>query len=324
MLSISFIIPLYNGEKYIARCLKSILTLNNISGELIIINDGSTDKSIEITRSTITTYNTNNFNIIIESQDNSGVANARNRGIQLATKKYISFVDQDDYLLPEFVTQFQKYSNSNYDIIIGGFCRIDQDGKSIKKFIPTDNEFSKYCLTYPWGRLIKKDFLTANNIKFLKTGIGEDIYFDLVAYSYTYKIKMISNYSYVWFMNTESVSNTSYVYLNKKTDPIFTFNKILSDIPSTNKKNDICLEYYFIKFIIWFLLSNAKKSDYPDIIKERTRLFMWLNTNFPNYMYNPFLKLSMPKGDTLFNRFVVSIYFKLYQFDLDKLLLRIL
>lgn len=324
MLSISFIVPVFNGEKYIARCIKSILSLKNISGELIIINDGSTDNSMDIINSIIIPYNINKFNIIIESQQNSGVAYSRNRGINLSTKKYISFVDQDDYLLPEFADQFNKYSDSDYDIIIGGFCRIDKKGKLIKKFIPTNDEFSKFCLTYPWGRIFRKDFLVDNSIKFLKTGIGEDVYFDLVSYSYTDKIKMIHEYSYVWFMNTESVSNTSYVCLTPQVDPLFTFDKIICDMSHEYKDPNKYLEYYFIKFIIWFLLSNSSKSNYDQLIKERSRLFSWLEKNFPDYKLNPSLKLLKPKGDTLINRLVVSVYFKLYKLNLDKSLLKIL
>lgn len=324
MLSISFIVPVYNGEKYIERCLRSILCLDGISGELIVINDGSTDNSMDIVDSTIISYNTNNFNIIVESQSNSGVAYTRNRGIHLATKEYVSFVDQDDYLLPGFTKQFQDYCNMDYDMIIGGFCRKDENGKLIKEFVPTEDEFSKYCLTYPWGRIIRKDFLIQTGVAFLKTGIGEDVYFDLVAYSYTKKIKMIRDYSYVWFMNTESVSNTNYVYINKKTDPVITFDKILEDMSVDFTDDFRYVEYYFIKFIVWFLLSNAKKSDYSALLQERDRLFSWLVKHFPQFSKNPSLGLFKPKGDSLFNRLSVSIYIKLYKLNLDKLLLRLL
>lgn len=324
MLSISFIIPLYNGENYIRRCIKSILSLSNISGELIIINDGSTDKSMEIVNSTIIAYNKNNFNIIIENQSNSGVAAARNRGIILATKEFLSFVDQDDYVLPNFVSIFDIPDISEYDMIIGGYCRKNQNNTLIKKFIPTNADFSKYCLTYPWGRLIRKQFLITNHITFLKTGIGEDIYFNLIAYSYTNRIKMIHDYAYVWYINEQSVSNTEYVYINKKADSIQTFDAILGSMSKDFCDQNRYVEYYFIKYIVWFLLTNAKNSDYHALMSERNRLFAWLEHHYPNYRSNPCLNPFRPKGDSFFNKISVSIYFLLYRLHMDWILLKLL
>lgn len=324
MLSISFIIPLYNGANYIRRCIKSILSLPNISGELIIVNDGSTDHSMEIVNSAIIAYNKYNFNIIIENQTNSGVAAARNRGIILATKEFVSFVDQDDYLLPVFSSLFDIPNLPDYDMIIGGYCRKDAAGRLKKKFVPSNAAFAKYCLTYPWGRLIRRDFLTANAISFLKTGIGEDIYFNLIAYAYTPRIKMVPGYAYVWFINEHSVSNTDYIHINKKVDSIQTFNAVLRDLPDDNHSPDGFLEYYFIKYIVWYLLTNARNSDYHALIQERNRLFLWLQQHYPNYQHNPYLRLFQPKEDSLFNRLSVSIYFFLYRLHLDKFLLKLL
>lgn len=324
MLSISFIIPLYNGQNYIKRCIKSILSLRDVSGELIIINDGSTDKSMEIVNSTIIAYNKHNFNIIIENQPNSGVASARNRGIILATKEFISFVDQDDYLLPNFPSLFSDHSLGNYDMIIGGYCRKNDHNVLKKKFIPNDASFSKYCLTYPWGRIIRKDFLLKNNIRFLKTSIGEDVYFNLVAYSYTDRIKMVHDYAYVWYINEHSVSNTNYVCINKKIDSIKTFNAILRDMSPDSRSESLYVEYYFIKYIVWFLLNNAKNSDYTLLIRERNRLFSWLDKHYPNYKKNPYLRLLQPKGDSLSNKIAVSTYFLLYRLHLDWIVLKLL
>ena len=324
MLSISFIIPLYNGQNYIKRCIKSILSLRDISGELIIINDGSTDKSMEIVNRAIIAYNKHNFNIIIENQPNSGVAAARNRGITLATKEFLSFVDQDDFLLPNFVSIFDKQDFSEYDMIIGGYCRKAKSNTTTKKFVPTNADFSKYCLTYPWGRLIRRQFLLTNHISFLKTGIGEDIYFNLVAYSYTSRIKMIQDYAYVWYINEQSVSNTEYVYINSKTDSIQTFDAILQDISKDFCDQKRYVEYYFIKYIVWFLLSNAQKSDYKMLITERNRLFTWLKLHYPDYQHNPSLNPLRPKGDSFVNKISVSIYFLLYRLHMDWILLKLL
>ena len=94
---VSIIIPVYNTEKYLRRCLASVCgqTLREI--EIICINDGSKDISLEILKE----YAANDDRIVVIDQKNSGVANARNNGLQRATAPYIGFVDSDDYIAPD-------------------------------------------------------------------------------------------------------------------------------------------------------------------------------------------------------------------------------
>ncbi len=319
MESISFIIPVYNGAKYIKRCLKSILAQDYNNLELIVIDDGSTDNSLQIINSTITLYNTKKHKTIIKSQSNMGVAEARNLGIKLANSTYISFVDQDDYISTNFCSVFHSALTEEYDIVIGGFLRRNEKGKTTRKMMPVNTPWSKFCFTYPWARIIRRDFLTDNNIKFLKTGIGEDVYFDLVAYSYTDKIKYVTEYVYVWFDNPTSVSNVNYTKVNSYTDPIVTFDKTIKDLCTDSKISHIYLEYYFIKFIVWYILSNLMQSDKQDMLKLNQNLFSWLEKNFSTYKKNPMIGLFKAKGDLFLNNFAVFIYITMHKTKTDKL-----
>lgn len=106
---LSIIIPMYNAEKYIGNCLESILNqnLDPAQYEIIIINDGSTDKSIQI----VNEYAISNDNIIILSQSNSGQSSARNNGISKATGDFLFFIDADDFLIPDSLSDvFRRYS----------------------------------------------------------------------------------------------------------------------------------------------------------------------------------------------------------------------
>ena len=251
MKKLSFILPVYNGERYIIRCIKSVLSQKYPNLELIIINDGSSDNSKEKIYYAINKYNANNYSIKYIEQNNQGVAYSRNLGISIANGDYIAFIDQDDYIGNNFCTEFMSLiETNNYDMVIGGFCRKNTNRKITKKFIPSNHPWSKFCLTYPWARIIRRDFLIDNNIHFLKTSIGEDVYFDLIAYAHTNNIYMLKKCSYVWFDNPQSVSNTEYTSINDFVNPIYTFNQILVDIPKTSNINNCYLEYYFIKFII--------------------------------------------------------------------------
>ena len=102
-MQLSVIIPMYNAEKYIKRCIESVyrqdLDINNF--ELLVVNDGSTDNSLEIVKDYFTSYK----NIRFFSQKNSGQGAARNLGIKHATGEYILFLDSDDFLLPQSINK---------------------------------------------------------------------------------------------------------------------------------------------------------------------------------------------------------------------------
>lgn len=318
---ISFIIPVYNGENYIKRCLLSILNQKS-SIEIIIINDGSTDQSISIMQSTYKSYNPNNHELRIITTSNKGVANARNLGIRLAKSPYIAFVDQDDFITADFCSIFVPYINEDsYDIIISGFYRKNEKNIITRKFLPLNYPWTKYCLIYPWGRVYKRDFLLNNNINFLKTSIGEDVYFNMVAYSKTNNICILSKYSYIWFDNPHSVSNKQYTTINKVINPIYTFDKILSDKRTPSYSSFEFEEYFFIKFIVWYLLSNSKKSERSNLIQMRNKLFSWLQIHYPNFRKNKYCCLVFPKGDLLFNSIIVKLYMVAFRLHADKLLL---
>jgi glycosyltransferase involved in cell wall biosynthesis len=180
--SISVIIPVYNVEKYLDKCLQSIInqTYNNI--EIIIINDGSTDGSLEICKK----YKDKDDRIILFNQDNKGTSAAKNVGIRISSGEWLSFIDSDDFLEENAFEQLLKI-NKNFDIIQFGIRSIE-NGMIIRERKPSRrieihgvSSFLKKmelrtisaCL-----HLIKSELVKQNEIYFdedLRT--GEDILF---------------------------------------------------------------------------------------------------------------------------------------------------
>ncbi len=114
-LKISIVIPVYNVEKYLHQCLKSVINQTYKNLEIICINDGSKDNSLNI----LNEYLKKDNRIIIVNQKNSGVSSARNKGIRLSTGDFISFIDSDDYLdLNVYEKCVQRIIRDNSDIII--------------------------------------------------------------------------------------------------------------------------------------------------------------------------------------------------------------
>jgi glycosyltransferase involved in cell wall biosynthesis len=121
IIKISFIIPAYNVEKYIERCIHSILALKTCNVEIIVVNDGSTDDTINICNGIC------DSRLKVYTKQNGGVSLARNYGIELATGDYLTFVDGDDYLLTSEYDSIISRLKPMSDVIMFGYC-INQDG----------------------------------------------------------------------------------------------------------------------------------------------------------------------------------------------------
>lgn len=121
MPKVSIIVPVYNVEKYLRKCIDSLVnqTLNDI--EIICINDGSTDKSLKILKE----YKNKDSRIILLNQENSGQSVARNRGIEIAKGEYLGFVDPDDWIdLDYYEKLYNAAIGTNADIATAGIIRI--------------------------------------------------------------------------------------------------------------------------------------------------------------------------------------------------------
>lgn len=214
---LSIIIPNYNHGDKIERCINSVLKQNSKAIEIIIIDDGSTDNSMEI----LNNKYKNNSQIIIKHQKNQGAGMARNNGIKIAHGKYIWFVDADDVIElnsinHNFLLDLQK---ENYDLVLFGAREVKPNGK-IKNFssnfngiITTNNfaqNFSKIfdnnLLNEQCNKLYKKDFLIKEKIFYGSQSVGEDAIFNFKVLSVFKKMLVIDSIKYVYFLYTTSNS----------------------------------------------------------------------------------------------------------------------
>lgn len=307
MPKVTVIIPVYNSEKYIGRCLDSVLNQTYKDFEILIVNDGSKDNSQKI----IDGYKEKYFDIIVSiEQKNKGVAITRNESIKKANGKYIMFIDNDDYLDSDYIETFVKNIESDdYDIVLGGYRRPTETGKIIKKLQLQNEEWSKFMITAPWAKIYKKQYLIENNITFLNTNIGEDVYFNLKAMLISNKIKIIDYIGYNWFYNTKSVSNT----IQKNITQLQVYellNSIYDELNNGNllENNKEIIEAYFIRYIVWILSFSTKNLKYNVISKEYDKVFEWLKERFPNYKKNKLISYSKPKGELFSIRFFTRTF----------------
>lgn len=312
---ITIIIPVYNVEKYIPRCLDSLInqTINNF--EILLIDDGSKDKSLDIIKKYKDKYNYINF----IHQKNSGPAVARNNGLKKVKTKYIMFIDSDDYVDKKYVeTFYNNIKDTDYDVVMGGFKKTD--GKIIhfeRNLI--DGEFSKYVVTGPVSKIYKYSFLKENNIDFLNTNSSEDVYFSLKVINKNANIKIINYNGYYYFDNLNSISNTKHKGFNKEIKII----ELLNEINYKKGPNIELNQYYIIRYIIWYLLYSGKTANSKSFIDEYSRLFKWLNNNVINYKKNKYIRFNGPKGEDKNVGRIVFIFMKLHKLKLVKLFSKI-
>ena len=189
MLAVSFIVPIHNTAKYLKSCLDSVKSQEIESFEILMIDDGSTDNSADIAKSYLTDTR---FKYIY--QDNQGVSTARNHGLELAEGEWIVFLDSDDSLEPNFLSELLRTAKEKHAEIVaccanyenkGAVCQVhfwdrdsifsDQDNNAVNKkelYLQLMNPAYKTdptgitAIGVPWGKIYNKDFLIQNEIKF--------------------------------------------------------------------------------------------------------------------------------------------------------------
>jgi len=169
---VSIIIPVYNMEKYIDRTLETLINqTTKMNYEIIVINDGSTDNSLDIIKKYEEKYSKK---ILVYNKENGGLSDARNFGVSKANGKYICFVDAGDYISYNLLEKLEKYIYKNIDIIKYKLVKVDENG----------NELSK----------IEGPVFDINNgMEALKKLIGNDFYLE-VACIYLYKKEFWDKY----------------------------------------------------------------------------------------------------------------------------------
>lgn len=256
MYKISVIIPAYNVEKHIERCLQSVInqTLKDI--EIIIINDGSTDNTLENIKKVI---DENDKRIKIISRINKGVSYSRNEGIELATGEYIAFLDADDWIEANFCEDvYLKLKQTNSDIITCDYYINESQIVKRPEFeIINNKEYLKEILNgniMPSVALkvIKRNILIQNNIKFNeKIKIGEDLLFSFDLSFLHIKVTNIKKPYYHYMIRENSASNS----YNKNILDILNVIRYIEDkLRSHNLYNKFKDEVNYLKYIHLYYL----------------------------------------------------------------------
>ena len=212
ILKYSIIVPIYNAEKTLRRCLDSILAEKRTDIELILVNDGSKDASGAVCKE----YAESISIVQLIDKENGGVSTARNAGLDVAAGKYILFVDSDDYVTPRFFSALDNALEAHNCDWIQFSCCFD-NGQELRERVHTPfhaegrermmtqliNDICKKQLNPPWAKLYRRDLIEAHNIRFpVGASVGEDRAFNIKYSMYIQSYAVTEQILY--YVNTEN------------------------------------------------------------------------------------------------------------------------
>lgn len=218
MKDISVIIPVYNREKYISKCLESVINSSAFQRcQVIVIDDGSTDKSAE----TVKRYSEQYDNIYFYSFPHSGVSKSRNEGLKRAEGKYIYFLDSDDFVEPHYIEKlFTQAQDRDCDIVFAGYSVYEKNGSvsPVERDHLSLGEVMNGCeyaerrmdaedwLNQPWCAIYNREFLLSNNLIFPENiAVYEDLYFTNEILLFAKRVYMIPEYGYMYRSHRDSL-----------------------------------------------------------------------------------------------------------------------
>ena len=311
MPKVSVIVPIYNVEKYLEKCINSLLSQTLEDIQIILVNDGSKDNSGNIAKE----CEKNNKNrIIYVEKENGGLSDARNYGLKYATGDFIAFLDSDDYIEKNaYEEMYNKAIEENADYVECDFIWEFPNKIRVDKQYPYKNkkEMLSFVRVVAWNKLIKRQLITDNNLEFPKGLRYEDVEF-------TYKlIPFINKFAYVdkpfihYVQRKGSIANVQ----NERTAEIFT---VLDNVIEFYKKNNIYekyrdeLEYNYARYLLCSSLKRMCKIK-DKTIREKLLTESWkrLNSNFPNWKENVILK-TVNIGKNKYMRTVNKSTYKIY------------
>lgn len=319
MCEVSIIVPVYNVEDFLARCLDSLVSQTFRSYEIICIDDASPDASNKILESYQQKYP--NLIRVFHNKENLGLGLTRNVGLSQSRGKYILFVDSDDYVKQDYIESYHKEMEScSADIIVGGYIRKTQKGEKVH--IMSQTIWSTVTYAIACAKMFKASFLKSNNLRFTDLKCGEDILFSLEAFYCNASFRVIDYAGYYYSYNQDSITGSMDYKKNHEQIMVNLFTHFLSthdiSLLSTQKKEII--EYVYLANMINALAVfnhgcgiRTMKRKYKFVIKD-------MKEKFPNYKKNSLVGITKPKGQTFKIRLGVGGFVLLSKVHLDRLL----
>ena len=298
---ISIIVPIYNAEKYLNKCIDSIINQTKKELEIILINDGSTDNSETI----IKKYDDKRIKYF--KNKNQGIGKTRNFGIDKATGKYIMFLDSDDFLeLNACEKMYEKAEKEELDIVVCDYYRYFDNGKKEEVKLPdfknsslkeNPNIISEHLS--PWAKIYKTDLIKKNNIKFVENLKYEDAPFVIEALDSAKKIGKVN-------------LPLNYYVIHEQSETTVRDEKVFDIIKIVDLKDKI--DKLTVRIMTNYTVQQRMQEDKKIGMKFIDEAFSYLKKEIPDYKNNKYYEnRSLLKRTIEKNKLLTKIYCKIYR-----------
>ena len=319
---ISVIIPVYNVEKYLKRCLDSIIGQTCQDFEIICVNDCSTDGSAEIIDKYVEKYQDKVKRI--DNEDNLGPGASRDRGLQEAEGEYIAFFDSDDHVRPDYLEIYvQEAEKSGADIVLGGYIRVVEGKETV--FAVKNTPYTPWLYPALWMRLYRGGFLKEHHLAFRGFRIYEDNFFNYRCMLEGAQVSVVDYCGYYYGCNPTSITRSENGMIKYRQ---FADNcqQVYGEYcgGAAFQSNHEILEYAWLSAALSCMLVQSRHngkaiaySMYQDYQKRMQEMF-------PDYKKNRFIGIRKLKEGPRKERYATAIFVLAEKLGLGRMLMRVI
>lgn len=289
----SVIVPIYNVEKHLRKCLDSILLQTFQDFEIIAVNDGSTDNSKQI----LEEYVQEHTNIVAIHKVNGGLGDARNCGVKAAKGEYLFFVDSDDYIHPTMLeNMIQKAEKEQLDLVVcDTILQSEHASTRLKSNLNyTTDTVKSYIITHPMAciRMVKRQIM--NQVSFHKNIYYEDLHLMPLLALYTKRIGFVEEGLYYYVQHMGSIMNQK-VFHKKLLDIFEVVNHVKEAYMKANQFECYHDEIEYLYIVHLLRSATLRFLDYKNTKQYVKQILEVMKQEFPHWKKNPYLKKSSKK-----------------------------
>lgn len=296
MTKVSVIVPVYNVEDYLPKCLETLVNQTLKDMEIIVVNDGATDGSQAVIDSFVSRYSSVKSLI----KPNGGLSDARNYGMPYATGEYIGFVDSDDYVdLDMYENLYQKAKEADYDIVECNLHHVYPDGSidtEIGEKITDRKQMLMMGRSVVWNKIYRREWLMGTGVLFPKGYIYEDVEF------YGKLVPHITSYAYIepasiyYVQRGNSINNKQTLKTLQIIDILKHIKDYYQEIGKYEEYRE-ALEFLYARILLCSSFSRmCRIPDRTDRKQALAKNWQTLYQNFPNWRKNRYLKALKTKN----------------------------
>lgn len=308
-MKLSIIIPVYNVEKYLEKCLNSVIYPGLGNYEIIIVNDGSSDSSPSIAESYAEKYPSL---IRIVNKENGGLGSARNAGLEIARGEYVQFLDSDDYLSENAVPEMLEAAAQDFDIVIFDYVSVNELGREFDYCRGCEKDGSFSLDEYPQllfdspsacNKLIRRRLFSNNSIVFPDRIWFEDLCTIPKLYPHARRISAVPKAWYKYLRRPGSITNTASA--GRNSEMLQVCSSVLDYYRSLGQYEKYSAELEYMCAYNELLTSSTRVNLADRRSPVQDELVKWFKEHFPDYQENKYVK-AMPGKYRLLIRLIMN------------------